>query len=124
VPLGRWALGEATRQLAQWSRALGDGRALTMTINVSARQIRDPRLTEDVRDAIAAAGIAPERVVLEVTETMLVHDPAEVADVLRALKALGFVSPSTTSAPATPRCPTCRTSRSTSSKSTRRSSPR
>jgi diguanylate cyclase (GGDEF)-like protein/PAS domain S-box-containing protein len=89
VPLGRWALYEATRQLAQWSRALGDGRALTIAINVSARQIRDPRLTEDVRDAIAAAGIAPERVVLEVTETMLVHDPAEVADVLHALKALG-----------------------------------
>ncbi len=89
VPLGRWVLQEATRQLGAWSRGLADGGALTMAVNVSARQIRDWRLPDDVRDAIAAAGVSPQRIVLEVTESMLVQDPTEVANVLRSLKALG-----------------------------------
>ena len=89
IPLGRWVLQEATRQLAAWSANLADGKALTMAINVSARQIRDSRLPDDVRDAITAAGIAPQSVVLEITESMLVHDPKEVAVVLCALKSTG-----------------------------------
>ena len=89
VPLGRWVLQEATRQLASWSRSLGDDRPLTMAINVSARQIRDWHLPDDIHDAIAAAGIAPERIVLEITESMLLHDPKAVAVVLRSLKATG-----------------------------------
>lgn len=60
-----------------------------MAINVSARQIRDSRLPHDVRDAITAAGIAPQSVVLEITESMLVHDPKEVAVVLSRLKYTG-----------------------------------
>jgi diguanylate cyclase (GGDEF)-like protein/PAS domain S-box-containing protein len=89
VPLGRWVLYEATRQLGEWSRRLAHDVALTMAVNVSARQMRDWRLPDDVHDAIAAAGIAPEHVVLEITESMLLHDPKEVAVVLRALKARG-----------------------------------
>jgi len=89
VPLGRWVLHEAMRQTVSWSRSLGDGRALTIAINVSARQIRDGVLAEDVRAAIDDAGIAPDRIVIEVTESMLVHDPTEVADVLASLKTLG-----------------------------------
>jgi diguanylate cyclase (GGDEF)-like protein/PAS domain S-box-containing protein len=89
VPLGRWVLEQAVTQLAEWTRAFPVGGELTMAINMSVRQIRDPGLTEDIREAISRAGIAPERIVLEITETMLVHDPAEVALVLQALKDLG-----------------------------------
>jgi diguanylate cyclase (GGDEF)-like protein len=89
VPLGRWVLHEATRQLGEWSRSLADHRLLSMAINVSARQMRDWRLPDDVHDAITAAGIAPQRVVLEITESMLLHDPREVAVALRVLKAKG-----------------------------------
>jgi diguanylate cyclase (GGDEF)-like protein/PAS domain S-box-containing protein len=89
VPLGRWVLQEATRQLATWRSNLADGVVLTIAINVSARQMRDPRLPDDVRDAITAAGIAPQSVVLEITESMLVHDPKEVAVVLYRLKSTG-----------------------------------
>jgi diguanylate cyclase (GGDEF)-like protein/PAS domain S-box-containing protein len=89
VPLGRWVLQEATRQLGEWSRSLAHDAQLTMAINVSARQMRDWRLPDDIHDAIDAAGVAPQRVVLEITESMLLHDPKEVAVVLRALKARG-----------------------------------
>ncbi len=90
VPLGRWVLQEATRQLGEWSRRLPHDDQLTMAINVSARQIRDWRLPGDIHDAIASAGIAPQRIVLEITESMLLHDPKEVATVLRSLKAGGM----------------------------------
>ncbi len=89
VPLGRWVLREATRQLAEWTQVLTGEETLTMSINVSVRQIRDWRLADDVREAISDSGVAPERLVLEITETMLVHDPAEVAIVLHTLKSLG-----------------------------------
>jgi len=82
-------LEQAVTQLSEWTRALPVGGELTMAINMSVRQIRDPGLTEDIREVISRAGIAPERIVLEITETMLVHDPAEVALVLQALKDLG-----------------------------------
>ena len=89
VPLGRWVLQESTRQLSAWSRALVRGGQLDVSINVSARQIRDRGLAADVRAAIAAAGIPPDRVVLEITEGMLLRDPSEVAAVLRRLKSEG-----------------------------------
>ena len=89
VPIGRWVLYEATRQLGEWARSAGDNLGLTMAINVSARQMRDWRLPEDIHDAISTAGIAPQSVVLEITESMLLHDPKEVAKVLRALKTKG-----------------------------------
>jgi diguanylate cyclase (GGDEF)-like protein/PAS domain S-box-containing protein len=91
VPLGRWVLQEATRQLGEWSRSLSHAHAtsLTMAINVSARQMRDWRLPGDIHDAIMSANIAPQRVVLEITESMLLHDPKEVAIILRALKTKG-----------------------------------
>jgi EAL domain-containing protein (putative c-di-GMP-specific phosphodiesterase class I) len=89
VPIGRWVLQQATRQLRTWLDLLGDEWPLTMAINVSTRQLRDWRLPDDIGDAITSAGIAPERVVLEITESMLMHDPKEVAVLLRAFKARG-----------------------------------
>lgn len=58
--LGRWVLGEATRQLACWSRdGLDAGRPLRMAVNISARHIADPAIVTDVEEAIRASGIAP-----------------------------------------------------------------
>ena len=77
--LGRWVLGEATRQLACWSRdGLDAGRPLRMAVNISARHIADPAIVTDVEEAIRASGIAPDRLELELTETTLMD--AEVAD--------------------------------------------
>ncbi|CAA9247825.1 MAG: diguanylate cyclase/phosphodiesterase (GGDEF & EAL domains) with PAS/PAC sensor(s) [uncultured Acidimicrobiales bacterium] len=90
VPLGRWIMAEAMRELAQWHAAHPrPDRALSITINLSARQFLDPGLLGDVAAALENTGVAPGSVVLELTETMLMHDIEETIDTLRALKRLG-----------------------------------
>lgn len=84
--LGRWALGEATRQLARWTReGLEPGR---MAVNISARHIADPSIVSDVEDALRASGVPADRLELELTETTLMD--AETADPhLAHLRGLG-----------------------------------
>lgn len=88
VPLGRWVLWEATRQLAAWQSVPGAAE-LTMAINISARQMREVGLAEDIGAAIAAAGLTPGQIVIEVTEGTLIHNSTEVASILHRLKATG-----------------------------------
>jgi diguanylate cyclase (GGDEF)-like protein/PAS domain S-box-containing protein len=74
IPIGSWALAEACRQLVAWDR---EGLpALTMALNVSPRQLRDPGFVNIVRQTLVASGVAPERIELEITESelMLNHD--------------------------------------------------
>jgi diguanylate cyclase (GGDEF)-like protein/PAS domain S-box-containing protein len=90
VEIGRWVLYEATRQLGEWSRLLGPGSDFTMAFNVSSRQIRDDALVEHAKLAIASAGVYADRVVLEITESVLLRDPAAVAEMLARLSAEGM----------------------------------
>ena len=87
VPLGRWVLDVACNAAASWTRR--GGRRLSVSVNVSAAQLNDPRLFDDVQAALAYSGIAANQLVLEVTETMLVTDSAKTAEVLKRLKGLG-----------------------------------
>jgi diguanylate cyclase (GGDEF)-like protein/PAS domain S-box-containing protein len=85
VPIGTWVLREAARHLyALQARA---GRPLRMAVNLSARQL-SPGLVAEVRAALGDAGIAPSRLTLEVTETLLVDGPGAL-EVLTALRGLG-----------------------------------
>jgi predicted signal transduction protein with EAL and GGDEF domain len=89
--LDRWVLGEATRQLAAWraaSPAAPGTPEPTVAVNISGRHLADRRVVDDVADALAVSGLPPELLVLEVTETVLVDDPAAIAH-LAALRALG-----------------------------------
>jgi EAL domain-containing protein (putative c-di-GMP-specific phosphodiesterase class I) len=91
VPLGRWVLREACRQLAAWDAAGaagGDG-PLQVSVNVSGRQLQDPSLVADVEAALADAGVAPGRLVVEITESVMMHDAEATRARLMALKALG-----------------------------------
>ena len=87
--LGRWVLGEATGQLAEWTRdGLDAGRPLRMAVNISARHIIEPAIVTDVEEAIRRPGSRPDRLELELTETTLMN--AEVADPhLEHLRGLG-----------------------------------
>jgi diguanylate cyclase (GGDEF)-like protein len=88
--LDRWVLREATRQLAVW---LGDDSAggitePTVAVNISGRHLADLRVVDDVVSALADSGLPAHLLVIEVTETVLVNDPAAM-DHLAELRELG-----------------------------------
>jgi diguanylate cyclase (GGDEF)-like protein len=82
----RWILAHACRQLARWRLRHPD---LTISVNVSAGYLTDGTLPADVTAALAAAGLAPAALTLEITESALVTDLDRAAEVLRQVKALG-----------------------------------
>ena len=88
VALGRWVLEEACRTAAAWPAA-ADGAPLGVTVNVSARQLLHAALPRHVADALAASGLAPARLTLEITEGVLMQDTDATLATLHTLKALG-----------------------------------
>jgi diguanylate cyclase (GGDEF)-like protein len=88
VPLGGWILGEALRQAVEWDVTYGPAAPREIGVNVSARQLREPGFADDVRQALAATGFDPERLVVEVTETA-VFDGGMALDTLQNLVGLG-----------------------------------
>jgi diguanylate cyclase (GGDEF)-like protein len=89
VPIGAWALEEACMQLRRWHDSLPHRRQLTMSVNLSARQLSEPDLVETVEFALGRAELHPSSLRLELTETAMVHDPEESAATLRRLKEVG-----------------------------------
>jgi diguanylate cyclase (GGDEF)-like protein/PAS domain S-box-containing protein len=89
APIGRWVLAEACRQLVAW-RACFPGRvAPFVSVNLSARQFRNPDLVAEVAAVLAETGLPPTMLTLEVTETVAMARPEEGIATLEALKALG-----------------------------------
>jgi diguanylate cyclase (GGDEF)-like protein len=86
VPVGRWVLEEACNQGAEWQR---QGHHITVSINVSAKQLDQDRIVVDVHDALVSSGFDPEMCVLELTETTLMHNVKDTVGRLVLLKALG-----------------------------------
>jgi diguanylate cyclase (GGDEF)-like protein len=87
VPLGRWVLETACAAASTW--AAQHGGALTIAVNLSARQLQDPQLVDDVRSVLSVTGLPPTQLVLEITESALMTDPAGATTKLAALRALG-----------------------------------
>jgi diguanylate cyclase (GGDEF)-like protein/PAS domain S-box-containing protein len=90
LPIGEWVLREACAQVARWQEH-GSPRAgeLTMAVNVSARQLLSDDLVDVVRAAFQDAGVPPERLCLEVTESAVIADPDSALETLRELAELG-----------------------------------
>jgi diguanylate cyclase (GGDEF)-like protein/PAS domain S-box-containing protein len=86
VPLGAWVLREACRQGVVWQQA---GAPLTVAVNLSPAQLRHPDLLRTVDGALAASGLEPGRLELEVTEGLLVESGDGVADRIAGLAARG-----------------------------------
>ena len=84
--VGRWVLHEACRQLATW-HSRGD--TLELSVNVSARQLDNDGTINDIRDALRVSGLPATALIIEVTETALMHNVHAVAERLHAIKNLG-----------------------------------
>jgi diguanylate cyclase (GGDEF)-like protein len=84
--LGGWVLEEACRQAAEWQR---ETPGFELNVNLSASQLGNPDLVEEVRGVLARTGLPPDLLVLELTESVALTDLAESARVLGALKTLG-----------------------------------
>ncbi|MGH2367961.1 MAG: putative bifunctional diguanylate cyclase/phosphodiesterase [Chloroflexota bacterium] len=89
VPIGRWVLQQACRQMAQWREALPPDRSLTMSVNLSARQLQQPGLVEEVGHVLRQTGLDPQDLTLEMTETTLMEDTEVTIPRLQALRSLG-----------------------------------
>ncbi len=88
VPLGRWILEEACTAAATWP--VREEMPLTVAVNISGRQLEYSGLVDDVRTALAFSGISSAQLVLEVTESILMVNPAKTAAVLQTLKDMGI----------------------------------
>jgi diguanylate cyclase (GGDEF)-like protein len=87
--LGAFVLRDACHQAARWVRTVSEDTELLVTVNLSARQLADPQVVQEVSAALADAGLEPRRLVLEITETVLMQDRDAAASTLWQLKALG-----------------------------------
>jgi EAL domain-containing protein (putative c-di-GMP-specific phosphodiesterase class I) len=89
VPIGRHLLRRACREAAGWCDAAGLPSQVSVSVNLSARQLHHPELLPDVRAALADSGLSPARLQLEVTENVLIDDAALAVEHLEELRALG-----------------------------------
>ena len=87
--LGWWSLREACRQMSTWrtrSKAYLD---LTMSVNVSAKQLLQPHLVDEMSKLLRETALPPEALKLEITESAVMADPAAAAEMLQQIKSLG-----------------------------------
>src|SRR5829696_274328 len=87
--IGALVLNDACRQAARWVAEAPDHDELLVTVNLSARQVADDDIVNQVRSALESSGLDPHRLVLEITETVLMHDRDAAAATLWLLKGLG-----------------------------------
>jgi diguanylate cyclase (GGDEF)-like protein/PAS domain S-box-containing protein len=90
IPIGAWVLEQACMTAASWPSPTGAASQLSVSVNLSARQLEDPDLVGSVADILARTGLDPARLILEVTESLLFKEPVMTISRLRALKALGI----------------------------------
>jgi diguanylate cyclase (GGDEF)-like protein/PAS domain S-box-containing protein len=87
VPIGRWVIAAACRQAARWHAG---GHPLTMAVNVSARQLHDGRLEQDIAAALASTGLPAAALVLEITESVLLGDLDATLGIINRLRETGI----------------------------------
>ncbi len=87
VPVGRWVMATACLEVMKLSTRCPQ--RIRLAVNVSARQLLNPDFFNDVNDALGQSGLEPERLELEITESVLIENPDAVEKVLRRLRVLG-----------------------------------
>jgi diguanylate cyclase (GGDEF)-like protein len=90
VPIGRWVLRESMLQVRRWQDEYPLLHRLGLSVNISARQLRQPELVDDIVEALRATRFDPACLTLEITETALMRDTSRALETLDRLRALGI----------------------------------
>ncbi|MEL6879253.1 MAG: EAL domain-containing protein [Cyanobacteria bacterium J06607_10] len=86
--IGRWVLQEACEQVCKWQKVLSKENPIKINVNLSARQLTQSNLAEQVAEILEETGLSEQALRLEITETAIMHNSKEALQVLRELKAL------------------------------------
>jgi diguanylate cyclase (GGDEF)-like protein/PAS domain S-box-containing protein len=89
VPMGQWAIQVACRQVRLWQKEIPADEPIALNVNLSARQLRHPNIVRDIADALDDSGLLPSRLIIEITESVLMVDTATTLNRLFQLKSLG-----------------------------------
>lgn len=90
IPIGRWILEEACRQTAEWQKNLPPHSQLSISVNLSAKQLLHPNLTAQVSEILTKTRLNPGHLKLEVTESMVMENSEKALSVIAELHALGI----------------------------------
>jgi diguanylate cyclase (GGDEF)-like protein/PAS domain S-box-containing protein len=90
LDLGYFALRESVTAAISWGQLSDQARSPYVTVNLSAHQFRDPGLVPMIEEILRASGLAPERLILEITESVALLDVLETLSVIDHLKRLGI----------------------------------
>jgi diguanylate cyclase (GGDEF)-like protein len=89
VPLGTFMLDTACRELARWRRTVRGAELLTMSVNISPRQVRESDIVDTVAEALERYGLPGSALWLEITESVMMEDSVGTAAVMAGVRALG-----------------------------------
>jgi diguanylate cyclase (GGDEF)-like protein len=89
VAIGRWVLEESCRQMARWQRMFPALDSLSMSINISRRQLCNDDLVADLERVLKEAGLTPASIILEITESAIMDDPETAKRTMDRLKLMG-----------------------------------
>lgn len=89
IPLGKWILEEACRQAREWQTQYGYDEQLYISVNIASRQFQESSLLEDIKSALEISGLAPQSLILEITETTMLKNTDTTLKKLTELKSLG-----------------------------------
>jgi diguanylate cyclase (GGDEF)-like protein/PAS domain S-box-containing protein len=88
--LGSWVLRESCRQMAEWQKSFASASPLSVSVNVSFRQLSDPGLAKEVELALAESGLNPKSLALELTESSIMGDAEQTLATLDRLKKMNI----------------------------------
>jgi EAL domain-containing protein (putative c-di-GMP-specific phosphodiesterase class I) len=83
-------LREASRQVHEWNTRSPDREPLRLSVNISARQFRQPSLVRDIVRILNDSGLSPSLLTLEITESLLIEDVESTSTILEQIRALGI----------------------------------
>ncbi|HYK20356.1 MAG TPA: EAL domain-containing protein [Pyrinomonadaceae bacterium] len=89
VPIGQWVLNEACAQVRQWQLESPSHRSLSLSVNLSARQVAQPDMLERIKEALQLSKLSPHCLKLEITESVVMENAEAAALMFKQLRSLG-----------------------------------